>query len=307
MIRTRWQMLLALALPLALATPAWSLALDREGPGPAGPIHITNLAQICPNFTVTKVHKGPGVGDRAYLIEGACTLPDALLPPFSITARASFKWYGQWGDAGESIEVIGPAPLGGTILGTVKHCDKDPFVSPGVFNCTGEKGWGYSGTQLIFFWPEIPLLSGTVPANLVGSATQALALQPGPTLVLVSIVSPTPNQAFGPSNIFELKFAAQPHAGPKKIGGVKLEWERFDSRSGWGTHPGLRRAGDPGPPTTVEHYTMTQVVSIKDKFPNPGKYRVRASAVPNLAAWTPWREFSIYHPIGVRPEPIKKP
>jgi len=103
-----------------------------------------------------------------------------------------------------------------------------------------------------------------------------------------------------------VKFEDNAAVKPDPDGGVELQWQRFDSRQGWVPYSGLRRGSDPGPPTYVQHYTTTQSVSIKDSFPNPGKYRVRALASPVSVShpwWTPWREFSI---ILVDPSLIQK-
>jgi len=294
MTRTSWTMfgslgLVNVAFILAMAQPAWSMGLDRGGT--LGIKDFVHLSQLCPNVKVTKAAKSGS--DRAYVLEGPCNHPD--FPPFSIKGKAAFTWLGQWGDASESIEVIGP--VGGKINTSVKKCDKDPFVSPGVYNCTGEKKYS-TDMKVIVWWKERPLLGGAVPANQVFQALSSPPAEPG----VVRIVSPTQNQAIPiTKGFFEVKFEDSPAVKPDPDGAVKLEWQRFDGRSGWAPHP--------GPPTYVEYYKMTQMVSIKDKFPNTGKYRVRAMASPRNT-WTWWREFliiGVLAPSQIQKKVIKQP
>lgn len=314
MIRTRWQMLLAVALPLALATPGWSATLDREG---TAPFAIDTLTGYCPMVKLTKAVKDSG-GNAGYVFEGPCIAPGPI--PYYIKARLQFEWISTFGNAAEVIEVTGPG--GGKIATMAKVCNKDPFVSPGVYNCTGQKFLN-NGTKLVItkYW-KLPLLAGSVPANQVGTVSQPLTSPPPPPPEpgLLRIVSPTQNQAIPTSKgFFEVKFEEKPNVKPKPDGGVKLQWQRFatgpsggpyGAYGAWVPHPGPGpRGSHPGPPTYVEYYKMTQVVSIKDSFPTSGKYRVRALASPGLA-WTLWREFSIVSPLpsqAVPAQPFKKP
>jgi hypothetical protein len=276
-------MLLAVALPLALAAPAWSITLDREGTKV-----LTSIYEDCPNVKLTKAVKDSG-GNARYGFEGMCIWG---LIPYSIKAELEFKWISTFGNAREAIVVTGPG--GGQIVTKVTNCNKDPFVSPGVYNCTGEKAFNSTFTKIKVHWVEkLPLFAGSVPASQVGTVSQPLTSPlpppPPPEPGLVKIVSPTQNQAIPISKgSFEVKFEEKPNVMPKPDGAVKLEWQRFVT----GSSPYGAWVPHPGPPTYVEYYKMTQVVSIKDSFPNPGKYRVRAMASP-LKQWTPWREFSI--------------
>jgi len=290
MTRANWPMfgslgLLSLVVLLAVAQPAWSITLDREGTSK----EIRGWFQLCPAAKVTKASKGTG-GDRDYVIEGLCSGAPGLIWPFAIKASLQFKWRGQWGDASEAIEVIGPG--GGKILTSVAKCDKNPFILPAwpVYKCTGEKALN-SDVKVLVGWKQLPLFHSIVPENQVytATATQPLVASPPPPPVpgAVRIVSPGQNQAIWlTTGSFEVKFDDNPTAKPDPDGAVKLEWQRFVNGQ-WVSHP--------GPPTYVQYYKMTQLVSIKDRFPNPGKYRVRAMASP-VMQWTPWREFSI---IGV--------
>lgn len=292
MIRTDWPIfvslrLLSLVFLLAVTQPAWSVTLDRQGTK----TEITHFYEICPNVKVTKAIKESG-GDRYYLLEGPCTPPG--FPSYTIKASVVFKWLGQWGDASESIEVIGVD--GGKINAVAKKCNKDPFVWPGTgYNCTGEKALSTT-MKVLFWWKKLPLLAGNVPANQAYTETKPAQPPPPPPAKTetkpappppppmpgaVTIVSPTQNQAIPiTSAYFELKFEDNPTHNINPDGAVKMEWQRFVNGQ-WVSYT--------GPPTYVEYYKMTQAVSIKEL----GKYRVRAMASP-LMQWTRWQEFSIF-------------
>lgn len=310
---------------LAVAQPAWSIGLDRGGLKP-GPIKVTTLAQICPNFNVTKAWQGTG-GDGAYEIVGACKLPDATLPQFSIKAQAQFKWLGQWGDASESIEVIGPAPVGGTILTSVKQCDKDPFVSPGVFNCTGQKGFNFSGMQFIFVWPQHPLLAGAVPANLVGTAGQALTASeslsdwnpygvPG-SAKRIEVIQPATDYAYipvaePPGFSYDLVLHPKTPGLPKVIHGefqrATLEDVVGDIAMPGGTKYPTSWTTIPSPlskwsviewaslpPTGVRDRKVRLYTGKNNALFTPGLYRMRVRAQYSDSGpwydWEPWRYF----------------
>ena len=295
MTRANWPMfgslgLLNLVVLLAVAQPAWSVTLDTEGRS----MEIRGWSQLCPAVKVIKAWKGTGA-DRDYHIEGPCSGAPGLISPFAIKARVGFKWWGQWGDAFEEIEVIGPG--GGKVLTSVAKCDKNPFILPAwpVYKCTGEKSLN-SDLNILIGWKRLPLFHSIVPENqaYTGTATQPLVASPPspPVPGAVRIVSPGQNQAIllaqGP---FEVKFEDNPTAKPDADGVVKLEWQRFVYGL-WVSHP--------GPPTYVQYYKMTQLVSI-----NPGKYRVRAMASP-VMQWTPWREFSIIGVLDLDPSQLRK-
>ena len=295
MTRTKWPIvvglrLLSLVVLLAVAQPAWSITLDREGTLK----EILGWFQLCPAAKVTKAWKGTA-GDADYQIEGLCSGGNVIWP-FKIKASLQFKWRGQWGDASEAIEVIGPG--GGKVLTRTERCNRNPFIaSAASYSCTGEKNLN-SDLKVLVGWKQLPLFHHFVPENQVytATATQPLVASPPspPVPGAVRIVSPAQNQAMLAQGSFEVKFEDNPTAKPNPDGAVKLEWQRFVNGQ-WVSHP--------GPPTYVQYYKMTQLVSIKDRFPNPGKYRVRAMASP-VMQWTPWREFSIIAVLA--PSQIKK-
>lgn len=295
MTRANWPMfgslgLLSLVVLLAVAQPAWSVTLDREGTN----LKIDSWSQLCPAVKVIKAWKGT-LGDRKYQIEGPCFGAPGVMSPFTIKASVAFKWHGQWGDALEEIEVIGPG--GGKVYTVVKKCDRNPFIAlPGSYNCTGEKALN-SDLKVLVGWKQRPLFHHFVPENqaYTGTATQPLVASPPspPVPGAVRIVSPAQNQAILlAQGSFEVKFDDNPTAKPDADGAVKLEWQRFVYGL-WVSHP--------GPPTYVQYYKITQLVSIK----NPGKYRVRAMASP-VMQWTPWREFSIIGVLDLDPSQLRK-
>lgn len=301
MTRTNWPIaslrLLSLACLLAVAQPAWSAVItDDEGTYKG----ILSWQQVCPLVKVTKASKGND-GKRNYLIEGPCAGVKGYLSPFAIKGSLQFRWLGQWGDASEAIDVIGPG--GGKVLTRVERCDRNPFIaSPGGYNCTGDKSLNTDLKSLVG-WERLPLFQSIVPENQVYTATQPLVAAPPapPVPGAVRIVSPAQNQAIWlTTGSLEVKFGDNPTAKPDPDGAVKLEWQRFVTGQ-WVSHP--------GPPTYVQYYKMTQMVSIKERFPNPGKYRLRAMASP-VMQWTPWREFSIIgvvDPSGLRKVITPKP
>ena len=287
MTRANWRFFASLGLSslvflLAVAQPAWSMTLDTEGQL----YEYLSWWQLCYAVPVIKAWKGTGA-DREYVIEGPCS---GWVWPVTIRAALKFTWMGQWGDASEAIEVIGPG--GGKVYTRAERCDRNPFIItneyPDTRRCTGEK-WLNSDLKPLVAWHRLPLFHSMVPKNQAHTATRPLVASPPfpPVTAAVRIVSPGQNQAIWlTTGSFEVKFEDNPTVKPDPDGAVKLEWQRFVNGQ-WVSHP--------GPSTYVQHYKMTQLVSIK----NPGRYRVRAMASP-VMKWTSWREFSI---IGVVVQP----
>lgn len=300
MNRRHWTTLSSLVLlsqTLLLPWPgrAWGVTLDRAG---------KKEGIDCP-FTL-KEAKENIIGGRSYVFEGRCHLPEPqrLTTPGAAVSTIYFRTYASYKasqDAAETmiVDTVTPTRLSSNLKshGKATKCTRDPFVH-GQWYCQGEK----------FFSTNVPLnyapvaggtlfFSAKVPANQVYTKIKP---PPTPPLVpeqgAVRISSPTQNQRIPIAwPAFELRFEDNPTHNIDPDGGVKLEWKRFLNGQ-WVSHL--------GPPTHVEHWKMTQMVSIKNSFPNTGKYRVRAMASP-LMQWSLWREFSIVTLDPLQAPPIK--
>jgi hypothetical protein len=282
--RPRWlwrASLLTLAL-LGSAILAYAVTLDREG----APLPPT----LCPSVDVTKAAATAAKGgDRVYEFKGTCSIPPGLVP-VSVVAQASASLTGTgFRTAVEKITVTGPG-IDGTILTKAEKCTEDPFVK-GAQVCSGPRS--ISTTLPAIWWQEAPLLAARVPADQVYDQIGSGPPPPAPPGLSrqVKIVIPTPGQIFSQAGGQVLvEFApAWPAEPPDK--GVKMEWQRRTTRGGWVAHSAVSHA---------ESYKLALGVPIPTYFPQPGDYRLRATA--RTDGWTGWREFHVADAVKIRHE-----
>lgn len=279
--RWLWTSLLTVAL-LGSAFLAYAVTLDRKG--------VPLPPTLCPNVDVTAAAATAAKGgNRVYEFKGACSVPPGAVL-VNVVAQASATLTGTgFRTAVEKITVTGP-DIDGTILTKAEKCTEDPFVK-GAQVCSGPRTISTSLPALWF--QEAPLLAGRVPADQVYDQ-----LGSGPPPVppglsrQVKIVTPAPGQIFSQSGgqvLVEFQ-PAWPADPPEKS--VKMEWQRRSARGGgWVDHSALSH---------VESYQQAVGLSIPTYFPQPGDYRLRATA--RTDSWTDWREFHVADAAKIRHE-----